>query len=108
MFVDASRCAPEYFEEDAAFHYAVMALPARRLVPLLLGEDVNVKRLHPSQVAITRGPLRLLLVDFLDLLVGFFAFRTTQRAFMWLRSSFPTPNHSGRVRLSIPASCLRT
>jgi hypothetical protein len=54
-----------------------MALPARRLVPLLLGEDVNVKRLHPSLVAITPGPLRFLLVDFVDLLVGFFAFRTT-------------------------------
>jgi hypothetical protein len=75
IFVDASRCAPEYFEEDAAFHYAAMALPARRLVPLLLGEDVNVKRLHPSLVAITRGPLRFLLVDFVNLLVGFFAFR---------------------------------
>jgi hypothetical protein len=42
-------------------------------------------------VAITRGPLRFLLVDFIDLLVGFFAFRTTQRAFMRLRSSFPMP-----------------
>jgi hypothetical protein len=45
----------QIFEEDAAFHYAVMAIPARRLVPLLLEEDVNVKRLHPAQVAITPG-----------------------------------------------------
>jgi hypothetical protein len=43
-------------------------------------------------VAITRGPLRFLVVDFVDLLVGFFAFRTTQRGLHAARSSFPTPN----------------
>jgi hypothetical protein len=56
------------------------------------------------------GTFQFQLVDLADLLVGLLAFLLPSGAFIRVCSSLPTPEAlSARVvRLSMPASCLRT
>lgn len=80
---------PNISKEDAAFHYAVMALPAHRLVPPLLGEDVSafIRRWWRSPGDRFDFCWSILLICWSASLRSVLP----SGAFVRLRSSFPTP-----------------